>query len=259
MLSKNELKKLKSFARKKQRDEAGVFIAEGPKLVAELMPAFRCRTLVGTAEYFRSAPPAPASASCLTATPDELRQISLLATPHQVWALFERPADAPLSAFSPKEDLILALESVQDPGNMGTILRIADWFGIRSVFLSEGCVDAFSPKVVQATMGALTRVSLCRGNLAEWLSGFSDADVNIYGTFLDGADLYQNQNLQPRGVIVMGNEGNGISPEVARCVNSRLLIPPFPADASTVESLNVAVATAVVCAEFRRRQSFSII
>ena len=149
-------------------------------------------------------------------------------------------------------DLILALDGVQDPGNMGTILRIADWFGIREVVCSEHTADCFNPKVVQATMGAIARVRVHYLPLTEWLAQAVQAGVSVYGTFLDGETIY-DAPLTTGGIVVMGSEGKGVSAQVAALVTHRLYIPSFPAGVPTSESLNVATATAIVCSEFRRR------
>ena len=147
------------------------------------------------------------------------------------------------------------LDDVQNPGNLGTIVRLADWFGIEHVFCSSGCADVYNPKTVQATMGALARVAVHELDLEAALVGLG-TDVPVYGTFLDGGSLYE-MPLAQHGVIVMGNEGRGVSEGVARFVTERLWIPNYPAGRATSESLNVAIATAVVCAEFRRRQTSS--
>jgi TrmH family RNA methyltransferase len=148
--------------------------------------------------------------------------------------------------------LCLALDDVQDPGNLGTIIRIADWFGIEDIFCSRGTVDVYNPKVIQATMGAIARVRVHYVDLAEFIA--TAGDIPVYGTFLDGENMYGHE-LSANGIIVMGNEGNGIGSEVERLINKKLYIPNYPADRATSESLNVAVATAIVCAEFRRRNS----
>ena len=148
------------------------------------------------------------------------------------------------------ESLCLALDDIQDPGNLGTIIRLADWFGIEHIFCSQGTVDVYNPKTIQATMGALARVKLHYCNLPSMIAELGN--VPVYGTFLDGDNMYEKK-LTNYGLIVMGNEGNGVSQEVAELVNERLYIPNYPLQRETSESLNVAVATAVVCAEFRRR------
>lgn len=151
--------------------------------------------------------------------------------------------------------LCLALDDVQDPGNLGTIVRIADWFGIEHIFCSNGTADIYNPKTVQATMGAIARVKLHYCNLPEFIGNASEKNIPVFGTFLDGENIY-TQHLPKNGIIVMGNEGNGISEQIARKVSHRLLIPNYPQGCETSESLNVAVATAIVCAEFRRRAAF---
>lgn len=249
MLSKAKIKYIRSLELKKNRKEEGVFVAEGPKLVGDLEGHFSCRLLVGLPEWLEAHPHFRAQ-EVIPATPDELSRASLLKTPQEVMAVFEMPDDVAGEGV-PCEELCLALDDVQDPGNLGTIIRLADWFGIRHIYCSLRTADAFGPKAVQATMGALARVRLHYVALPEWLRRL-DGRVPVYGTFLDGADMY-SQKLSARGVIVMGNEGNGISPEVERLVSHRLYIPSYPPGQETSESLNVAMATAIVCAEFRRR------
>ena len=150
-----------------------------------------------------------------------------------------------------RQELCLALDDIQDPGNLGTIIRIADWFGIKNIFCSHGTADAFSPKTVQATMGALARVKIHYCDIKALISGLDD--VPVFGTFLDGNNIYESE-LSANGLIVMGNEGNGISKEVSALINKRILIPNYPQGNETTDSLNVAIATAIVCSEFRRRQ-----
>ena len=146
--------------------------------------------------------------------------------------------------------LCLALDDVQDPGNLGTIIRLADWFGIEHIFCSPNTVDVYNPKTVQATMGGIARVKLHYTSLPELIGSLKD--IPVYGTFLDGANMY-TQPLSAHGLIVMGNEGNGIGNEVEQLINRKLYIPNYPSERETSESLNVAIATAVVCAEFRRQ------
>lgn len=180
---------------------------------------------------------------------EDLQRASLLKTPQDVIAVFEQRNEATNTSVIERE-LCLALDDVQDPGNFGTIIRIADWFGIEHIFCSLGTADVYNPKVVQATMGALARVHVHYLSLTELIEGLKE--VPVYGTFLDGTNIYK-QSLSETGLIVMGNEGNGISAEVRKLINRKLYIPNFPAGRSTSESLNVAVATAITCAEFRRR------
>lgn len=250
MLSKNKQKYLRQLSMKKHRDELGVFLAEGPKVVGDLLGHFHCRLLCGTQEWLFQHQDAEAD-EVLEISQQELESASQLKTPRDVLAVFEKPAEVPFETLStiPESHLALALDGVQDPGNLGTILRIADWFGIEDVFCSLDTADAFSPKTIQATMGAVARVRVHYINLPEFLSRL---EVPLYGTFLDGTDMYE-QELSSNGIIVMGNEGNGISPAVGALINRRLFIPSYPADRETSESLNVAIATAITCAEFRRR------
>ena len=177
--------------------------------------------------------------------------ISALKTPTPVLALIELPRYR-LSAGTGTDDLALALDGVQDPGNLGTIVRLADWFGIRDIVCSENTADCFGPKAVQATMGAIARVRVHYTALESFLTRAAERGTPVYGTFLEGEDIYR-AGLSAGGIVVMGSEGNGISSGTARCVTRRLFIPPYPGAAPTSESLNVAMATAVVAAEFRRR------
>lgn len=249
MLSKAKIKYIRSLEQKKSRKEERAFLAEGAKLVGDLEGYFPCRILVGIPEWLAAHPHFRAQ-EVMSVTPEELAKASLQKTPQEVLAVFEMPDDE-VDDNASCEDLCLALDDVQDPGNLGTIIRLADWFGIRHIYCSLHTVDVFNPKAVQATMGALARVRLHYVPLADWLCRL-DGCVPVYGTFLDGEDIY-GQELSARGVIVMGNEGNGISPEVERLVSHRLYIPSYPPGQMTSESLNVAMATAIVCAEFRRR------
>lgn len=258
MLSKNKQKVLRQLSSKKHRDESGLFIAEGPKVVGDLLGAFPCQWVLATAGWLSAHRDVEAD-EVIEITQHELEQISLLKTPRDVLAVFRRQetaADVPSVIASAvaiaRSQLTIALDGVQDPGNMGTILRIADWFGIEHVFCSPDTADAFSPKTIQATMGAIARVQVHYLPLPRLLEACG-GEVPVYGTFLDGTDMYA-QELSAHGIIVMGNEGNGISDEVSACINRRLFIPSFPADRETSESLNVAIATAITCAEFRRRR-----
>lgn len=249
MISKSRIKYIRSLEQRKVRRTEGVFLAEGPKLVGDLLPYFHCRYLTATSEWLASHPEAETD-ELAEASDEELSRASLLKTPQYVLAVFEQRKEADHRE-EPRHTLCLALDDVQDPGNVGTILRIADWFGIEHVFCSAGTADVYSPKVVQATMGAIARVHVHYTDLPQLINSLGSG-VPVYGTFLDGHDIY-TQQLSATGLIVMGNEGNGISRDVSSLITRRLLIPNYPAGRHTSESLNVAVATAVVCAEFRRR------
>jgi len=249
VISKNKIKLIASLSQKKFRDETGLFIAEGTKLVNDLTPSFQCISLIATSQWLIENNNIKADEITETNI-DELKKISNQKSPQGVLAVFRQPSYTyNLSDLNQK--LSLALDDVQDPGNLGTILRIADWFGITDVFCSEYTADAFSPKTVQATMGALARVKVHTVNLNEFLQSCA-GNLPIYGTFMDGENIY-SKTLTQHGMIVMGNEGNGISPTIEKLVTEKLLIPNYPTGQVTSESLNVGVATALVCGEFRRR------
>lgn len=250
MISKNRIKFIRSLALKKHRDETGFFIAEGPKTVNELLKYYPCEYLAAT-EGWECPVILPPSLAKDSVTDDELAKISFLKTPQYVLAVFRRQKKETDVLSIPRNRLCLALDNVQDPGNLGTIIRLADWFGIEHIFCSLDTADAFSPKTVQATMGAIARVHIHYLPLADFIASLKQ-EIPVYGTFLDGENIYSKQ-LEQRGLLVMGNEGNGISPEIEKLVNQKLYIPNYPDGRDTSESLNVAVATAVTCAEFRRR------
>jgi TrmH family RNA methyltransferase len=247
MLSQAKQKWIRSLEQKKNRTETGLFLAEGSKCCTDLIELLPCRFLAATTDWLKAHPGIRAQ-EIVEASTDEIRKASLLKNPQEVLAVFETPV-YDLKSEQWEGRLSLALDNVQDPGNLGTILRIADWFGIRSVVCSKGTVDAFNPKTVQATMGAIGRIHLHYTDLAEFLSGLT---IPVYGTFLEGKVLYA-ADLQPEGIIVMGNEGNGISASTEAFVTDKLYIPDYPMGQTGSESLNVSVATAIVCSEFRRR------
>ena len=249
MLTKAEINRVRRLADKKERTALGLFVAEGIKLVRELMESeLRVREVYALPE---ASDALPFSDSVVTVSAGDMERISLLKTPSPVLALVEIPRH-PLEKGMLGRSLALALDDVQDPGNLGTILRLADWFGIRDVFCSPATADCFNPKVVQATMRAIARVRVHYTELTGLLEEALRNGEPVFGTFMDGEDLY-GAKLASEGIIVMGNEGKGISPAVTALVNRRIGIPAYPPGAPTSESLNVAVAAAIVCAEFRRR------
>ena len=250
MLSKNKIKYIRSLELKKNRKEERAFVAEGHKLVGDLLGHFSCRLLVATRSWLDIHPQVGAD-EVIEVTQEELTRASLQKTPQDVLAIFEQP-EYPMNPEVISQSLCLALDDVQDPGNLGTIIRVADWFGIEHIFCSLGMVDVYNPKTIQATMGALARVKLHYCNLPSLIASLGD--VPVYGTFLDGKNIY-GEDLGTYGLIVMGNEGKGVSQEVADMVNKRLYIPNYPPQRETSESLNVAMATGIVCAEFRRRDA----
>ena len=239
-VSKANIKLVRSLQQKKFRDERGLFVAEGRKCVEELAKAFERVMLFVEGE---------------NATAQEIAQMSSLRTPQGVIGVFRKREVGDSTSFG----LVVALDGVQDPGNLGTIIRTCDWFGVRRLVCSLDTADCYNPKVVQATMGALARVQVEYVDLVSWLQEIKNLNsqpstLPIYGTLLNGRNLYEDGAIADRqqGVIIMGNEGNGISEAVRRYITHPLLIPPYPAGADTSESLNVAIATAVTLSEFRR-------
>ena len=237
-ISKNELRQVRSLAQKKFRDETGLFVVEGEKMVSEaLASGFEVVAVYRRDEIGEEA----------------MGRLSQLSSPSPALAVVRQPAP---SAFRPEKGLYLALDGIRDPGNLGTILRVADWFGIDGVVASPDTVELYNPKVVQATMGAIFRVPFHRLEIPAFCRSVTAAGGHVYGTFLDGENLYSKVldcGSAAPSVIVIGNESNGISPETAASVSDRLFIPPYPADDPGSESLNAAIATAITVAEFRRR------
>lgn len=234
------------MATAKGRRQLGAFLAEGTRCVLECMPLFQVREIFATPAWIAEHPETNATA----VEQKEIDRVSQQQNPQGVLAVFDLPEDR---EFKSDGRLTIALDAIQDPGNLGTIIRLADWFGVTDIIAGAGTADPFAPKVVQATMGALGRVNIHRvENLAETLSSIPDRP--IIGTFLDGADFYRTEvTLEPAPVVVMGNEGNGISPEVEKVCSCRLKIPSFPPGRHTVESLNVAMATGIIISELSRR------
>lgn len=244
-MTRSDIQLVRSLSDKRGRSEHGLFVAEGAKLIGELRRSnLRIRRIFATEGLFEGP-----EVECVTEK--EMERLSLLKTPSNSLAIVEIPCYR-LDAAHVGQRLTLALDDVQNPGNLGTIIRLADWFGIGEIFCSPATADCFNPKVVQATMGAILRVRVHYVELAPLLAQAAARGVPVYGTFLEGENLYDAQ-LTDGGIIVMGNEGRGVRPDVAQTVTRKLFIPPFPADRRASESLNVAMATGVVCAEFRRR------
>lgn len=250
MLSKSLLKQISSLELRKFRKESGLFVAEGGKTVTDLIGAgIEAEKIIATKEWLDTHN-LKCRAEVITATDEELKRASFLRAPQGILAIFRQP-EYTTDIKAPTRALCLAADNIQDPGNMGTIIRIADWFGIEDIFCSPDTVDIYNPKTVQATMGALGRVRVHYTRLPELIASL-DGEAPVYGTFLDGKEIYSHE-LSENGLIVMGNEGNGIGKECSRLITERLLIPNYPVGRETSESLNVSVATAIVCAEFRRR------
>ncbi len=243
-ISNNEIKRLRSLAMKKFRDQTGLFIVEGEKMVSEaLSSSFKVENIYRIEDIGQ----------------DAMSKISSLASPSPVLAVVRKPENMFLDAPKAKNlpcGLYLALDSMRDPGNLGTVLRIADWFGVDAVFASGDTVDIFNPKTVQATMGAIFRVRFQYADIPSLAASVCSSGGKVYGTFLDGRNIYEREletGENTASVIIIGNESEGISATVAENVSDRLYIPPYPAGDTGSESLNAAVAAAVTVAEFRRR------
>ncbi|MCQ2346018.1 MAG: RNA methyltransferase [Paludibacteraceae bacterium] len=244
-ITKAQVKLVRSLQQKKYRDETGLFVAEGDKCINELRNAFQLEIMV-TEE---------------NATRSEIEQMSSLRTPQGSIAVFKKRQDNGTIDQQEGQNLTLVLDDIQDPGNLGTIIRTADWFGIHDIFCSKNTADCYNPKVVQATMGSLARVRMHYTDLQDWLK---KQDTPIFGTLLEGENMYsyfskmkENQEgfqqlTKGKSIIIMGNEGNGISTPIRKMITHPLRIPSYPSDADTAESLNVSIATAIILSEFRR-------
>ena len=244
-------KELASLDDVKGRRKTGLFVAEGSKCVLELAASFKPRYVFANAEWIEAHGHDISGVDVAELKQGQLRELTRLSTTPPVIACFELPeaAEVPSKEYF-ETHLVVALDRIQDPGNLGTILRTCDWMGVDIVLASRETVDAFNPKVVQSTMGGLARTKIVYTDLPQLLSGLGE-DVAVYGTFLDGENIY-TADLSLYGILVMGNEGQGISADVERYVSKRLLIPSYPGTA-TVESLNVATATAIALSQFRAR------
>jgi len=240
MVSKNQIKLITSLQQKKYRKQEQLFFVEGVKGVQELLDSnFELYELFTTKPDFQ----AIEKSKIYSISDAELKKISALTTPNSCLAVFKIPKPIPFE----QNGLILALEDVRDPGNLGTIIRLCDWFGIKTLFCTEETVDAYNPKVVQATMGSVSRVNVVYGDLGKFLA---ETKLPIFGTFMDGKNIYK-ESLPNEGIILMGNEANGISKAIEKLVSKRIAIPRFGALQAT-ESLNVATATAIILSEFKR-------
>ncbi|MNP94476.1 23S rRNA (uridine(2479)-2'-O)-methyltransferase [compost metagenome] len=240
MVSKNQIKLISSLHQKKQRITNQLFFAEGVKVIQELLQSnFELEHLYTTQNDFEEV----SSAKKTLINDSDLKKISALATPNTCLAVFKMPKEKEII----ESGLILALDSIRDPGNLGTILRLCDWFGIRQLVCSKETVDIFNPKVVQATMGSITRVNV---NYIDLNAFVAKTKLPVFGTFMDGTNIYTT-NLPQEGIIIMGNEANGISEDLEKLIKNRLTIPRF-GDLQKTESLNVATATAIILSEFRR-------
>ena len=260
-ITASQRKLIASLSTAKGRREEKLFVAEGIRCLSELLPVFPLRYLVATAGWLEAHPRELADLAghrfpddmLLVARNDEMERMSTMTTPQGVLGVFRLPESPDGLPEISEGELVVALDRIQDPGNLGTIVRTADWFGVKTILASSDTVDVYNPKVLQSTMGAIARVKVCYCDLAATLSCIAAKGIPVYGTFLNGNNLYE-EDLRG-GVVVMGNEGNGISSAIAETVTNRLTIPPFPEDNKTVESLNVGIATAVVLSYARLKGS----
>lgn len=244
MLNKSEVKYIQSLSQKKFRDEEGVYLAEGPKIVGEalLAPQLKIKKVYALREWLVLNEELCKNIDCEIVADFELEKISQLKTPNQVLAIVTMPGGEHFKFAKDQPGLVL--DGIQDPGNLGTIIRIADWFGVYQVICSKDCADAYSPKVVQSTMGSIFRVKLLYTDLGNWLD--TNTGLAFYGAALDGAPL---KNIPPitKGLVVIGNESKGIRPEVMNRVTQKITIEKRGA----AESLNAAVATGIILSHLR--------
>lgn len=239
MLSKNQIKSITRLKQKKYRLQDGFFVVEGVKTIQELLQSKLVLRALYTTESFNI----DAKDEIIISETD-LKRISFLTTPNKALAVFKTPEPRPIIT----DGLIVALDAVRDPGNLGTIIRLCDWFGITDLVCSKETVDCFNPKVIQATMGSITRVNINYVNLVEFLN---NTNLPVFGAFMEGENVYKKQ-LPNSGILVMGNEANGVSKEIEAIITEKISIPRF-GDLQSTESLNVATATAILLSEFRRK------
>ena len=252
MIFKKQEKLIISLAKKKYRDKTKLFIAEGQKLTADLLIAgIKPYLIIATKEWH------PENNLYIDIEPvivseNIIKKLSLLKTPQKIIAIFHQPEQ--IFEKKTQDSLLLGLDGVQDPGNFGTILRIADWFGINCLICSYDTVDVYNPKVIQSSMGSIARVKVHYVNLERFCTDYSSSGNTIFGTFIKGENIY-TANLENKGLIIIGNEGNGIRPEIEKIVTRKLTIPSFSTSGTSAESLNVSVATAIICSEFKRKKA----
>jgi len=239
MLSKSQIKLITSLKQKKYRQQNGFFVVEGVKTITELLQSNMVLYAIYTTESFNIN-----AKDEVLISETELKRISSLTTPNKALAIFKIPQPKPIEV----NGIMVALDAVRDPGNLGTIIRLCDWFGIKELICSNETVDCFNPKVVQATMGSLTRVNITYVDLIHFLK---NTKLPVYGAFMEGENVYHKQ-LPENGILIMGNEANGVSKEVESIITDKISIPRF-GELQETESLNVATATAILLSEFKRR------
>ncbi|MEO8887637.1 MAG: RNA methyltransferase [Mucilaginibacter sp.] len=245
MLSKSKISLLQSLQHKKFRREHGAFLVEGYKSVSEFInSAYTIEAVYHTNAIAPKVLNLSHKINFEEISTNNIEKISALTTPPDIIALIKIPQWPAIKYSTLQKKFSLILDGIQDPGNMGTIIRTADWFGIAHIICSDDCVDVYNPKVVQATMGSLSRVNIHYTDIAAIIA---DVKLPVFGALLDGENIY-NTNFGTEGLIVMGNEGNGLRPDIIKLVNKAVTIPR----AGKAESLNVAIATAIFCSEINR-------
>ena len=250
--SRNKIKLIRSLDVKKNRLATGLFVAEGEKLVLDLLQSeFKITGVYCISELVRKVLTIKSDIAVEVLSKEELSRISFLKTTPDIIALCQIP-EPKINWDELTDNLSIFLDEIQDPGNLGTIVRLADWFGIGNIICSEGCADLFNPKVIQSTMGAFARVKVHYVSLTPFLEHAQKLNIPVFGTYMEGENLFSCE-LSTNGIIVMGNEGNGISDLATRFISRKISIPSFPPGEVTSESLNVAIATSIICSEFRRR------
>jgi len=254
MISKNKFRQIVSLQKKKERDESRTYVIEGDKIVREyLKSGTRIKLLVAKPEFVSSLK--ISEKECIgeieTCNYEELKKISTLTAPHNALALVSYP-DSRTDPAEILRELSVALDFVQDPGNLGTIIRSAAWFGIRNIICSFNCVDLYNPKVIQASMGAILNVNVHYMSLNEFLKTANDSGVPVYGALLEGNRIY-DESFERRGVILLGNESKGISEELTPFITKKIYIPKYTDASYGIESLNVSMAASVIFSEFARR------
>jgi len=245
MLSKSQIGFIKSLHQKKYRKEHGLFIVEGLKTLMEFFSSkYQIQSIYYLPQYQSLLPKLPSNIKLFEVNNVELEKISTLQAPQGILALIAIPENLEIAPEALVGEFSLALDGIQDPGNMGTIIRTADWFGFKNIICSTNTVEAFNPKTVQATMGSLARVNICYTSLPEYIQNL---EIPVYAAMLNGESLYEIE-WERNGLVVLGNEGKGVSDEVANLISRRLTIPRVGA----AESLNVSISAAIICAEISR-------
>lgn len=253
MVSRNKANFIISLQKKKVREEEKLYIIEGDKLIKEfLAERVQVTTLVAKSEFLNSLPlfQKEGIGEIITATYDDLKKISTLKTPHNALAVIRMPEPV-MNTSDLKKELAVALDFVQDPGNLGTIIRSAAWFGIRNIFCSADCVDVYNPKVIQASMGAILHVNVFYTDLKKLFESIAENKVKVFGAMIDGESIYSHK-LENNGIIILGNESRGISEELLPYITDRIMIPKITGEKTGIDSLNVSMAASVILSEFTR-------